>query len=262
MFSSASLSSARALSRVVAARPCLAAQPRLAAAAATTRHAALRSYVQAASTQGGSSQSAASPPPPSASGASVKPPVALFGIDGTYASALYTAAAKTSSLENTARAMFSLAELLKKDHILPTILSAPTLTARDKGLIVTELLKHTAGADKNETVKNFLKTLADNNRLSILEGICEKFGTLISVHRGEVEMVVTSAAPLDGRMLSRLETAVGKSPLVGPGKKLKVNNKVNPDILGGLVVDVGGKTIDLSVSSKIAKMNKLLQDTL
>ena len=106
----------------------------------------------------------------------------------------YTAAAKTSSLENTARAMFSLAELLKKDHILPTILSAPTLTARDKGLIVTELLKHTAGADKNETVKNFLKTLADNNRLSILEGICEKFGTLISVHRGEVEMVVTSAA--------------------------------------------------------------------
>ena len=90
--------------------------------------------------------------------------------------------------------MLSLAELLKKDHNLPTILSAPTLTAQDKGHIVTELLKHMAGADKNETVKNFLKTLADNNRLSILDGICEKFGTLISVHRGEVEMVVTSAA--------------------------------------------------------------------
>ena len=48
------------------------------------------------------------------------------------------------------------------------------------------------GADK-DTVKNFLKTLADNNRLGILEGVCEKFGVLMSASRGEVELVVTSA---------------------------------------------------------------------
>lgn len=38
--------------------------------------------------------------------------------------------------------------------------------------------------------------------------------------------------------------------------------QVNPDIVGGLVVEVGDRTIDLSVSSRIAKMNKLLNDTL
>lgn len=38
--------------------------------------------------------------------------------------------------------------------------------------------------------------------------------------------------------------------------------KVNPDIKGGLVVEIGDRTIDLSVSSKISKMNKLLTDTL
>ena len=38
--------------------------------------------------------------------------------------------------------------------------------------------------------------------------------------------------------------------------------KVNPDIRGGLVVEIGDRTIDLSVSSKISRMNKLLQDTL
>lgn len=38
--------------------------------------------------------------------------------------------------------------------------------------------------------------------------------------------------------------------------------QVNPDIMGGLVVEIGDRTIDLSVSSKIAKMNKLLTDTL
>ena len=46
------------------------------------------------------------------------------------------------------------------------------------------------------------------------------------------------------------------------GQKLKVVSKVNPEIKGGLIVEIGDRTIDLSVSSKMAKMNKLLKDTL
>lgn len=78
--------------------------------------------------------------------------------------------------------------------------------------------------------------------------------------------------------MQRLETAVAKSEY-SQGKKLKVVPKVcpqsgsfpplqltlyqiNPDIKGGLVVEIGERTIDLSVSAKIAKMNKLLTDTL
>lgn len=67
---------------------------------------------------------------------------------------------------------------------------------------------------------------------------------------------------LDNKTLSRLETAVMKSEYVGSGKKLKVTNEVNSEIIGGLVVEVGDRTIDLSVSSRIAKMNKLLSDDL
>ncbi|KAI9819445.1 MAG: ATP synthase F0 subcomplex subunit OSCP atp5 [Thelocarpon impressellum] len=194
--------------------------------------------------------------------AATKPPVALFGIDGTYASALYTAAAKTSSLESTARALNTLGEVFKKDAKLPTILAAPTLSPSDKSQIVAELAKLTGANDKGDTVKNFLNTLAENNRLGVLQGVCEKFGKLMSAYRGEVELTVTSASQLDNRTLSRLESAVAKSEFVGPGKKLKTTNKVNPDVLGGLVVEIGDRTIDLSVSSKLAKMNKLLTDTL
>ena len=71
-----------------------------------------------------------------------------------------------------------------------------------------------------------------------------------------------SLQQLDSKTLNRLESAVSKSQYVGQGKKLKVTNEVNPDIVGGLVVEIGDRTIDLSVSSKIAKMNKLLNDTL
>ncbi|KAL8755392.1 MAG: hypothetical protein Q9184_004814 [Pyrenodesmia sp. 2 TL-2023] len=190
-----------------------------------------------------------------------KPPVALFGLDGTYASALYTAAAKTSSLDSTSKSLAALAEVFKKDTKLSGILTAPTLSPRDKSQIVQELQRHMGGVDKGETVKNFLKTLSDNNRLGILQGVCEKFATLMGAARGEMDLTVTSAAKLDSKTLQRLETAVAKSEY-SQGKKLKVVPKVNPDIMGGLVVEIGDRTIDLSVSAKIAKMNKLLSDTL
>jgi len=178
--------------------------------------------------------------------------------------------------------------MLKSDPKLSTILAAPTLSDSDKSQIVAELEKHTGGADKGGTVKNFLATLAENNRLALLEGVCDKFGTLMSAARGEIELTVTSAAvcpqfsqellnisrayvdtvltspicgqKLDDKLLRRLETAVGKSEY-SQGKKLKVTAKVNPDILGGLIVEIGERTIDLSVSSKIARLNKMLTDS-
>lgn len=60
-------------------------------------------------------------------------------------------------------------------------------------------------------------------------------------------------------MIKRVEAAIAKSEY-SQGKKLKVITKVNPDILGGLIVEVGERTIDYSVVSKMQKMNKMLQD--
>ncbi|KAK4064221.1 uncharacterized protein Triagg1_9017 [Trichoderma aggressivum f. europaeum] len=189
-----------------------------------------------------------------------KAPIAVFGLDGTYATALYTAASKTSTLDATAKELAKLGGILEKDAKLVGILSAPTLTPADKSAIVAELIKQ-AGAS-GATLKNFLDTLAENNRLGLLKGVTEKFGQIIAAARGEVEMTVTSAQALDPKTLSRLETAVAKSSYVGQGKKLKVTNAVNPEIVGGLIVEVGDRTIDLSVSARIAKMNKLLTDNL
>ncbi|CAK7230808.1 ATP synthase F0 subcomplex subunit OSCP atp5 [Sporothrix curviconia] len=191
----------------------------------------------------------------------VKPPIALFGLDGTYATALYTAAVKTSTLDPTAKTLSALSALLSKDAKLGSILATPTLSSADKSAVVAELLKSTNSASQ-PTVSHFLQTLAENNRLGLLGDVAAKFGELIRAANGEVEMIVTSAQALDSKTLGRLETAIAKSAFVGQGKKLKVTNKVNPDILGGLVVEVGDRTIDLSVSAKVAKLNKLLTDSL
>lgn len=215
-----------------------AAAPRQAAFRTTTP---VRSFAAAASNDG-------------------QPPVAVYGLDGTYATALYTAAAKSSSLEPTAKALASLGDIIKRDPKLVDILHAPTLSSEDKAAVVAELAKQSGAS--GSTVKNFLDTLAENNRLGLLGGVCDKFNAIVAASRGEVEMRVTSAQNLDSKTLQRLETAVTKSTYVGSGKKLKVTNEVNPDIVGGLIVEVGDRTIDLSVSSRIAKMNKLLTESL
>jgi F-type H+-transporting ATPase subunit O len=87
-----------------------------------------------------------------------------------------------------------LSQVFKKDAKLAELVGAPTLNAADKQQIVAELQKHVGAQDKEGVVKNLLLTLAENNRLGVLQSVCEKFGVLMGAHRGEVELVVTSAA--------------------------------------------------------------------
>lgn len=105
----------------------------------------------------------------------------------------YTAAAKTQALDSAAKSLETLGAVFKKDPKLNTVLHAPMLTVSDKKQIVAELSKHLGAADKGDVVKNLLNTLADNNRLGVLEAVCEKFAVLMGAARGEIELTVTSA---------------------------------------------------------------------
>lgn len=84
--------------------------------------------------------------------------------------------------------------MFKKDAKLSPALATPTLSVSDKQQIVQELSKHIGHQDKDGVVKNFLSTLAENNRLGVLEHVVEKFAVLMGAARGEVELTVTSAA--------------------------------------------------------------------
>jgi F-type H+-transporting ATPase subunit O len=58
--------------------------------------------------------------------------------------------------------------------------------------------------------------------------------------------------------LKQLQNTLQKSSFAGSSKSVEIEAKVDPNILGGLVIESGDKTIDLSVSSKVAKLNRLL----
>nr|CDI53084.1 probable ATP5-F1F0-ATPase complex, OSCP subunit [Melanopsichium pennsylvanicum 4] len=108
---------------------------------------------------------------------------------------------------------------------------------------------------------NLFTVLAENGRLGQTEKVIEGFQELMTAYRGEVEVTVTSATALDKSTVSRIESALKGSQIAakGNGKSLKIVQKVNPAIQGGLVVDFAGNTVDLSVASKVNKLNALLE---
>lgn len=192
--------------------------------------------------------------------ATVKPPVQLFGLDGTYASALYTAAAKASSVDGAAKSLESLKSVIAKDSKVSGYLANPALSAGDRSIVATTLAKQVPSLDKS--VSNLLTVLGENNRLDLLESIFSQFKVLTDAHNGVVEAIVTSASQLDSKLLKKIESSITKSEFVGEGKTLRLTNKVNADIQGGLIVEVGDRTVDLSIASKIAKLNQVLKEAI
>lgn len=173
---------------------------------------------------------------------SVKPPVELFGVDGTYANALYSAAVQDSSVSKAYKDLGEIKKLADSDPKIQGYLTNPVLLKEDREVVV-KTISDSLSLDK--TMSNFLTVLADNNRLSAFPGIYKKFGVLNDAASGVVEARITSAKPLDSKILRRLQQAIQKSSSVGDDKTLKVTNDVNPEILGGLIVEVADKTVDL-----------------
>lgn len=190
---------------------------------------------------------------------STKPPIQLFGIDGTYANALYSATIQQSDMAQTYKSLEKIENVIKGDPQLKNALTNPSLTKDDR-VAIAKSVANDLSLDK--TTANFLTVLAENNRLGNFSSVFQKFVLLNDAYNGVVEAKVTSAKPLESKILKRLQTSIGKSSFVGEGKTLKLTNQVNPEILGGLVVEVGDRTVDVSIANKVARLNQTLRDNL
>ncbi|KAH9814885.1 OSCP/delta subunit of ATPase [Melampsora americana] len=194
---------------------------------------------------------------------SVLPPVQLQGLSGKYASALYTATAKkdVKLLSTVEKDVTSVQKILTGagGASIKEFLQNPTLQSAERKKGISNMLSKLPSAP-NEMTQNLLSVLAENGRLYETEKVIEDFLTLMSAHRGEITITITSAQPLDSALQSRLESSLKKST-TAQGKTVKIKNNVNASVMGGLVVDFGDKTIDMSVSSRVNKLNGLLSES-
>ena len=120
----------------------------------------------------------------------VQPPVQVFGTEGRYATALFSAASKKKSLEVVEKDLKTFHATLKKDQRLADFLADPSIK---RGLKAEGLASACDKLKMNELSKNLFLTLAENNRFSAAEAVVNSFDTIMAAHRGEVVCEVVTA---------------------------------------------------------------------
>ncbi|XP_061387241.1 ATP synthase subunit O, mitochondrial [Musca vetustissima] len=176
----------------------------------------------------------------------VKPPVQVFGLEGRYATALYSAATKLKQLDQVEKDLLAFQATLKQDKKLRESVVSPIVNKKVMGVALKE------SAEKlrwSAATGNLLALLADNGRLSQLDGVINAFNIIMAAHRGEVVCEVVSAKPLDASQSKQLEGAL--KSFLKSNQSLKITSRVDPSIIGGLIVSIGDKYVDMSIASKV-----------
>ena len=104
---------------------------------------------------------------------------------------------------------------------------------------------------------NFLVLVAENGRLKLLRRIITMFSAVMVAHRSEALCEVITAKPLDDTSRKALIDALKK--LVKGKKNIQLTERVDPSIIGGVIVGVEDKHIDLSISRKIQMYTDILK---
>ena len=164
---------------------------------------------------------------------------------GRYATALFGLARDEMKIDAVTRSLDSLDQALAESSDFAALVSSPLVSRADAAKAIAAL---TGPLGIDSTTANFLNVLAKNGRLGELKSIVRVVRQLAAGHRGETTAEVTSARALDDRQVadlkSKLKARIGGADVV-------IDAKVDPSLLGGIVVRLGSQMIDASIRTKL-----------
>jgi F-type H+-transporting ATPase subunit delta len=169
------------------------------------------------------------------------------GLAGRYATALFELADQEKSLDQVAQDLRQLAGMIRESKDLQRALRSPVISRQSQGKAMAALLDK-AGA--STLTKRFVGVVAENRRLFTLPDIIDSYLALLAGRRGEISAEVTSAQPLNDGQLGALKAALKKAM----GAEIAVNAKVDPGLLGGLIVRLGSRMVDSSLRTKLQRL--------
>ncbi len=179
-----------------------------------------------------------------------------FGIPGRYAAALYMASFKAGTLSNIEKEVSALRSVLGASAELKAFVSEPGMPAKTRSAGLGAVLDKVGV--KDATVKRFLDVVVENKRTSDLEGMLSKFQEIAAQQRGEVKASVTTAKALGKAELDSVKS--GLANLLKKGESLVLEERVDPSIISGIVIDIGDRHVDMSVSTRVKKLQNLIRN--
>lgn len=168
-----------------------------------------------------------------------------------YAKAWLDAAREKKALEAVATDCQSLLSMVKNSPEFAAFLSSPLISKADQTKAVAAISKQ---AKFNEATASLLAVLADNRRLPALVSVLEAAKAMFDAASGTTKAQVTSATVLDEGKVADIRAQLKKKM----GVDVAVETKVDPSIIGGLIVRVGSTMIDDSVKTKLDRMARRL----
>jgi len=190
-------------------------------------------------------------------------PVAVYGNKGRYTAALWSAATETNAVDAVAKDARVLLDALRTSSELSSALRFPFLSGADRAKVIDTLASH---YKLHAVTKNLLSTLSKNNRLGGTQLVLNEYLKLIEASKGKVEGVLTTAVALDDATYKQLTAQVNqlaKKVLGGNTQAIDLERRVDPSIVGGVLVTFGAYELDLTVRSfAVSEFNKQMNDVL
>jgi F-type H+-transporting ATPase subunit delta len=169
------------------------------------------------------------------------------GLAGRYATALYELADDAKQLDTVAADLANLRTMIEQSADLRRLISSPLVSREQQAQAMDALV---AQAGIGDLTRRFVGTVAGNRRLFKMGAIIAAFTQMLAERRGELTAEVTSAKPLSTQQVEAVNSALRTAV----GRKVTMDLKVDPRLLGGLKVKVGSRLIDASLASKLQRL--------
>jgi F-type H+-transporting ATPase subunit delta len=167
-----------------------------------------------------------------------------------YARALYEASKDKNRLDAVREELGDFVEAQRQVPELRELLRNPQLDHRLKASALEELL-----GGEEELVRNFLLLLTEKNRAGEVEEIAREFERLVAEEEGILDVELTTAVDLSDEEAREVIEQIEKAS----GRKVEARRSVDPDLIGGLVIQVGSMRLDASVRGRLNQLRRDLK---
>jgi F-type H+-transporting ATPase subunit delta len=171
----------------------------------------------------------------------------VSGLAGRYATALFDLADEQKALDQVAADFATLSAMIHESADLVRLLRSPLVGREQQGAVMAALGEK---AELSLLTRNFIGLVARNRRLFVLTAIIDAYRKLLADRRGEIRAEVTAAQALSTAQVEAVTDQLKRTV----GSKVAVDIRVDPAILGGLIIKVGSRMVDGSLSSKLTRL--------
>src|SRR5919201_1235076 len=165
----------------------------------------------------------------------------------TYARALFEAAQERDRLEPVQEELGAFVGAAREVPELRALLRNPQLDPRAKVAALEELL-----GDADELVRNFVLTVVEKGRGRELEEIHREFERLLAREAGQLSVELTTAFELSDEEAAGILRQIEEAS----GRKVEATRNVDPDLIGGLVLQAGSLRVDASVRGRLNRLRQ------